>query len=291
MESNGANGMTVSELSIIPVAGALGAEVSGVDIGKPLSDVMRQTLTDAYLKYHVLFFRDQSLSPKQQLAFTRTFGQPDTYPFMTGMKEAPQVIEIIKTKDESVNFGGSWHSDTAYMPEPHEGTVLYAVSVPEFGGDTLFTNTAAAYDALSDGMKALLDGVVGVYDSDHGYGGSRQQTLTRLNFMQEQYDRDATHFVSEHPIIRTHPVTGRKALYVSRGHTSHLRAMRYEESRPLIEYLSDFVVRPEFTCRFRWAPGSVAVWDNRLTQHYAVNDYDGARRHMRRVTTKGTIPL
>ncbi len=279
------------EFSIVPVAGALGAEVSGIDISAPLSPATRDALVQAYLKYHVLFFREQALEPAQQLAFTEVFGQPDTYPFMTGMRETPQVIEIIKTEDEAVNFGGSWHSDTAYMPEPHEGTVLYAVDVPAFGGDTLFTNTAAAYDALSDGLKQLLHGVVGVFDSDHGYGGSRKKSLARLNFMQEQYESEAEHFVSEHPVVRTHPITGRKALYVSRGHTSHFRDMRYEESRPLIEYLSDFIIRPEFTCRLRWTPGSVAVWDNRLTQHYAVNDYQGRRRHMRRVTMKGTKPV
>ena len=278
-------------LNIEPLSGALGAEISGIDVSGELSGVQQEALRDAFLEYHVLFFRDQQLTPQQQLQFTRVFGEPDTYPFMVGLPDTPEVIDIIKTETDSVNFGGSWHSDTAYMPQPALGTVLHAIEVPKRGGDTLFANTETAYDALSEGMKELLDGVIGVYDSDHGYGGSRQKALSELELMNDRYDKSSESFLSEHPIIRTHPQTGRKSIYVSKGHTSHLKNMSYEESRPLITYLAEHIIKPEFTCRFRWTPGAIAVWDNRSTQHYAVNDYAGYRRHMRRVTMKGDTPV
>ena len=177
------------------------------------------------------------------------------------------------------------------MPQPALGTVLYAVDVPSHGGDTLFANAEKAYDALSSGMKELLDGVIGVYDSNHGYGGSRKKALGKLELMGERYDESSDSFLSEHPIIRTHPDTGRKAIYVSKGHTSHLKNMHYDESRPIINWLAEHIVKPEFTCRLRWAPGTIAVWDNRSTQHFAINDYAGKRRHMRRVTMKGQTPV
>ncbi len=282
---------SASTLSVKPVSGALGAEVGGVDVSKPLSEQQQATLRAAFLQHQVLFFRDQSMTPEQHLTFTRVFGTPDTYPFMVGLPETPEVIDIVKTESDSVNFGGSWHSDTAYLPQPALGTVLHAIEVPEHGGDTLFANAAAAYDALTEGMKELLDGVIGVYDSDHGYGGSRRQALGKLELMNDRYDESSESFLSEHPVIRTHPETGRKAIYVSKGHTSHFKNMSYEESRPIINYLAEHIVRPEFTCRFRWTPGAIAVWDNRSTQHYAINDYAGKRRHMRRVTMAGDTPV
>jgi len=282
--------MTCAELNISPVSGAVGAEVSGIDTARVLSGAQQQALQRAFVEHQVLFFRDQALTPQQHLQFTRIFGEPDTYPFMVGLPDAPEVIDIVKTEADTVNFGGSWHSDTAYMPQPALGTVLHAIEVPDHGGDTLFANAAAAYDALSDGMKEWLDGIVGVYDSDHGYGGSRRKALGKLELMNDRYDDSSESFLSEHPIIRTHPVTGRKSIYVSKGHTSHFKNMNYEESRPVINYLAEHIIKPEFTCRFRWTPGAVAVWDNRSTQHYAINDYAGQRRHMRRVTMKGETP-
>jgi len=278
-------------LKIKPVAGALGAEVSGVDVSQALPDAQQTALRQAFVEHKVLFFRNQTLTPIQHLDFTRVFGEPDTYPFMIGLPETPEVIDIIKTESDTVNFGGSWHSDTAYLPQPALGTVLHALEVPEYGGDTLFANAAAAYDALSEGMKNLLDGVIGVYDSDHGYGGSRRQALSNLELMNDRYNEVSESYSSEHPIIRTHPVNGHKAIYVSKGHTSHFKNTSYEESRPLITYLADHITRPEFTCRFRWTKGAIAVWDNRSTQHYALNDYAGKRRHMRRVTMKGDTPF
>lgn len=283
--------MKGTALKVQPVSGALGAEVTGVDVSEELTQEQNDALHQAFLEHQVLFFREQQMTPEQHLRFTRTFGEPDTYPFMVGLPDTPEVIDIVKTEADTVNFGGSWHSDTAYMPQPALGTVLHALEVPEYGGDTLFANTVSAYDALTDGMKELLDGVVGVFDSDYGYGGSRRKALSNLELMNDRYDEESESFLSEHPIVRTHPETGRKSLYVSKGHTSHLKNMSHEESRPLITFLSEHIVKPEFTCRFRWEQGSIAVWDNRSTQHYALNDYGGKRRHMRRVTMKGDTPV
>lgn len=264
--------------------------VTGIDLSKPLSAGQVDALREAFLQFHVLFFRDQQLDPAAQLRFTRTFGEPAVYPFIEGLPGFPEVIDIIKTEADTVNFGGSWHSDTSYMPEPALGTVLYAIEVPAFGGDTLFANTHAAYNALSPGMRAMLDGVIGVYSSDHGYGGSRARAMAGLNAMKDTYKTAAESFEAEHPVIRTHPESGLKGIYVGKGHTVRFKDMSIEESRPIIHYLADHITRPEFTCRFNWAVGSVAVWDNRITQHHAVNDYAGQRRHMRRVTMKGDRP-
>ena len=278
-------------MDIQPVAGALGAEISGIRLGDALTNSQRAAVHDAFLAHHVIFFREQTLTPHQQLDFTRVFGEPDTYPFMQGLAETPEVIDIIKTEDDKQNFGGSWHSDTAYLPKPARGTVLYALEVPEQGGDTLFANTAAAYAALSPGMQTLLGRLTGVFSSDNGYGGSRAQAMNKLNGMKGAFNLEAESYESEHPIVRTHPDTGVKSLYVSRGHTARFKDMTTEESRPLIEYLARHITKPEFTCRFRWSEGAVAVWDNRTTQHYAVNDYGGQRRHMRRVTMQGDKPV
>lgn len=278
-------------MRITPVAGSLGAEIDGVSLSGALSNEQAAAIHAAFLEHHVLFFRDQQMSPTEHVRFTGVFGEPVEYPFAEGLPDAPEVIEIIKTPVDKVNFGGNWHSDTAYMPEPALGTVLHALEVPKSGGDTLFANTAAAYDALSDAMKEMLGGLTGVFSSELGYGGSRAAAMKKLGGMKGAFKAEAESFLSEHPIVRTHPETGRKTLYVSRGHTSHFKDMTIEESRPLIHFLADHITRPEFTCRFRWQPGSVAAWDNRITQHFALNDYTGQRRHMRRVTIRGDRPF
>jgi taurine dioxygenase len=278
-------------MEIQPLSGTLGAEIRGVDLSRELSNSETADIHGAFLTHKVLFFRGPELSPQQQLRVARIFGEPGVYPFIKGLDEVPEVIEILKTENDKVNFGGSWHSDTAYMPEPAMGTVLHAVEVPASGGDTLFANMVAAYDALSDGMKAMLEGLRGVNDSDALYGGSRAAAMAKLDGMAKNNVVQAQGYVSEHPIVRTHPQTGAKGLYLSRSHTRRFAGMTEAESRPLIEFLADHAVRPEFTCRVRWERGAVTVWDNRVTQHFALNDYQGKRRRMRRVTLKGDRPI
>ncbi len=277
-------------IAVEPVAGALGAEISGVDVAGELSNSAAATIRQAFLDHKVIFFRDQTLTPTAQRRFASLFGEPEIYPFIKGFDEAPEVIEILKTETDVKNFGGSWHSDTAYKPEPALGTVLYALETPATGGDTQFANCAAAYDALSPGMRRMLDGLQAVNSSEHGYAGGRAAGMSKLDAMKGTFDAAAETFEAVHPVVRTHPETGVKSLYLSRSHTVRFADMTPAESKPLIDYLTDHITRPEFTCRFRWRPGSIAVWDNRATQHFAVNDYQGQRRRMHRVVLKGDRP-
>lgn len=277
-------------MRIRPISGALGAEILDISISDGLTNSETATIRDAFLENKVIFFRGQKLTPKSQSEFARIFGEPDIYPFIRGLEDTPEVTEILKTETDAKNFGGSWHSDTSYMPEPAMGTVLYALETPEFGGDTLFANTAAAYDALSVGLKKALDGLRAINSSDHGYKGGRAAGMARLDAMKGTFNPAAQSYESDHPVVRTHPETGLKSLFVNRSHTVRFKDMTEDESRGLIHWLCDHIIRPEFTCRFQWQPGSVAVWDNRATQHHAVNDYQGQRRRMHRITLKGDKP-
>jgi len=277
-------------IDVKPLAGAMGAEICGVDLSAPLSNQQQNDIQQAFLDYLMIYFREQSLSPQMQVELSRQFGKPAIYPFLKGLDGIPEVNALIKEPDDQKNFGGGWHSDTSYKECPDMGTLLYAVEVPEVGGDTMFTNTARAYDALSDGMKQMLDGLIGIFNSDTLYAGGRTAQLQKLGGMGDAVI--ATEAIeAEHPIVRTHPQTGRKALYVSRAHTLRFKGMTADESKPLIDFLADHSVRPEFQCRLRWQAGTLAVWDNRATQHLALNDYHGHRRHMHRVTIEGDRPF
>ena len=277
-------------MQITPISGALGAEIAGIDLSGELSNRDAAKVHEAFLAHRVLFFRDQRMSPPEFLRFARLFGEPDIYPFIKGLPDTPEVIEIIKTEADIKNFGGSWHSDTSYLESPALGTMLHALETPKAGGDTLFANTTMAYEALSSGMKKLLAGLIGMNSSEKGYQGGRAAGMARLDAMKGTFQPEARTYENAHPVVRTHPETGRKSIYVNRSHTVRFTDMTVEESAPIIDYLCDHMIRPEFTCRFRWKPGSVAVWDNRATLHHAVNDYAGQRRHMQRITIKGDRP-
>ena len=278
-------------MDILPMSGALGAEITGVDLRAEPSNSVSSDIHEAFLRYHVLYFPGQHLSPRQELRFARIFGEVDTYPFLEGLPETPEVIEILKTETDTRNFGGSWHSDTTYMECPALGSVLSALEVPDFGGDTLFANMELAYESLSDGLKQALDGLVAVNSSEGPYRGGRAAAMATLDGMKGAYNIRAETFESEHPAVRTHPETGRKSIYVDALHTPRFKDMTEEESRPVLDYLFRHAARPEFTCRFAWAPGSLAVWDNRCAQHNALNDYHGHRRVMHRVTVEGDRPV
>jgi taurine dioxygenase len=283
--------MSYRTIEVQPIAGAMGAEVAGIDIGRgPLANATIDEIHRAFLEHQMIFLRRQELTPASQVAFARHFGKPALYPFLAGLDGHPEVHEIIKTETDTRNFGGGWHSDTAYKERPDMGTLLYALEVPDHGGDTLFSSMYAAYDALSAGMKRLLDGLVAVNNSDKGYPGGRAANLKTLGGMGTAV-KAAPALEAEHPVVRTHPETGRKALFVNGAHTLRFRDMTVEESRSLIDYLAAHAVRPEFTCRLRWEKGTIAVWDNRCTQHCALNDYNGHRRHMHRVTLEGARPV
>jgi taurine dioxygenase len=272
-------------MGIHPVAGALGAEVSGLDLARPLDDATVAALRQSWLEHLVLFFRDQDLSPAQFLAFARRFGEPIEYPFVRGLDDYPEIIPVLKLAHERVNFGGVWHSDTAYLDVPPMASMLVAREIPPFGGDTLFANMYLAYETLSDGMKRMLDGLVAVNSS-----AKADASRTREDRMKDRAREAARDYVAAHPVVRRHPETGRRALYVNVAHTVRFDGMTEEESAPLLAFLFQHQIRPELTCRFRWRPGSIAFWDNRCAQHHAINDYRGHRRLLHRVTLAGDTP-
>jgi len=273
-------------LEIKKIAGALGAEILGIDLSKPLSQDLAREIRRAFLEHLVVFFRGQNLTPAQLLAFARGMGEPVEYPFVKGLPEHPEIIQVIKLEHERTNFGGIWHTDTAYLELPPMGSMLLAREVPPVGGDTLFANQYLAYETLSSGMRCLLDGLTGVNSS-----AKADVTKTREDRMRTDAREDARpEYLAEHPVVRTHPETGRKSLYVNVAHTVRFKDMTEEESEPLLSYLFQHQVRPEFTCRFQWEVGSLAFWDNRCTLHNPVNDYHGYRRVMHRVTLAGDRP-
>jgi taurine dioxygenase len=273
-------------ISVHPIAGALGAEISGVDLAKHLDDETVAAIRRAWLEHLVVFFRDQELTPQQFLDFGRRFGEAIEYPFVKGLPDTPEVIPVLKLEHEAVNFGGIWHSDTTYLERPPMASMLIGREVPEAGGDTEFASMYMAYDTLSDGMKRLLDPLTAVNSS-----ALADVSKTREDRLKDSARRDAaTQYVAEHPVVRVHPETGRRALYVNVAHTERFSGMTREESLPILRYLFQHQVRPEFTCRFRWRPGSIAFWDNRCAQHNAINDYPGRRRLMHRLTLAGDRP-
>jgi taurine dioxygenase len=278
--------MRRNSIEIRPLAGAIGAEIFGVDLSARLDDDTVAAIRRAWLDHLVIFFREQELPPAEFLAFARHFGEPIEYPFVKGIEGFPEITPVVKLEQERVNFGGLWHSDTTYLEIPPMGTMLVAREVPPHGGDTLFANMYLAYESLSPGLRPLLDGLVAVNSS-----AKADTTKTREDRMRDGANPAARkEYVAEHPVVRTHPETGRKALYVNGGHTMRFKGMSEEESAPLLRFLFAHQARPEFTCRFRWGVGSLAFWDNRCAQHNPINDYHGFRRVMHRVTLAGDRP-
>lgn len=274
------------QLQIKRIAGALGAEIHGIDLAAGLTETQAAQVRQALLEHQVIFFRDQKLDSAQYLRFAQAMGQPVEYPFVKGLDGYPVIIEVKKLEHERSNFGGIWHSDTTYLQQPPMGSMLLAREVPPFGGDTLFASQYAAYEALSEGMRKLIDPLVAVNSSAKAdVSKTREDRIASDGRAEAKKD-----YASEHPVVRTHPETGRKALYVNVAHTLRFAGMTEEESAPLLDFLFRHQVRPEFTCRFAWQPGSLAFWDNRCVQHNPVNDYHGFRRLMHRITLAGDTP-
>ncbi|MCW8087938.1 TauD/TfdA dioxygenase family protein [Sabulicella glaciei] len=271
---------------IRPLSPALGAEILGVDLREDMPDALVAELRDTWLRHGVVFFRDQNLPPRELVRVARRFGEVVEYPFVKGLEEAPEVIPVMKLEHEKVNFGGVWHTDTAYLDRPPMATMLVAREIPPVGGDTMFASGVAAYEALSEGMRKLIDPLRAVNSS-----AKADVSKTREDRRKDSGRDDAKQvYEALHPVVRTHPETGRKALYVNAGHTSRFEGMTEEESAPLLEFLFRWQVKPEWTCRFRWREGSVAFWDNRQVLHYPLNDYHGHRRVLHRVTLEGDVP-
>ena len=279
--------MPSSPIEIRPLAGAIGAEVLGVDLAAALTDDTVRAIRQALLEHLVICFRDQDLPPARFLAFARRFGTPVEYPFVKGMEDFPEIITVAKLEHERVNFGGIWHSDTTYLDVPPMGSLLAARALPPYGGDTLFANQYLAWERLSAGMRRLLAPLRAVSTSAKAdVSRTREDRIRSDGTAAARAPLEATH-----PVMRTHPETGRPALYVNVAHTARFEAMTEAESAPLLGYLFRHQVQPEFTCRFAWRPGSMAIWDNRCTQHAALNDYHGKRRRMHRITIAGDEPF
>jgi len=275
----------VGQLHVTPISGTIGAEISGVHLDA-LDDDTMAAIREAWLEHKVVFFRDQELDSDQLLAFARRVGELARYPFVPGLPGYPDIIAVTKLPEERHNFGGIWHSDTAYLDEPPMATMLLAREVPPTGGDTMFADMYAAFDTLSPALQALLEPLRAVNSS-----ALADVSKTREDRIRDAGDvDDLPDFEAVHPVVRTHPETGRKALYVNIAHTARFEGMTEDESRGLLQFLFQHQVRPELTCRFRWEVGSLALWDNRCAQHNPVNDYHGHRRVMHRITLKGDRP-
>ena len=273
-------------LDIRPLSGALGAEVLGVDLTVATPSELDE-IGQAFLEHQVLVFRSQFLDPAAYARIARHFGEPVEYPFAKGIEGFPEITVIAKEPDQTSNFGGMWHSDTTYKPEPPAATMLFCIETPTAGGDTLFACQYRAYDALSPGLQQLLAGLNGVSSSAKNASALRATHLS-TGSMKGTGKKDT--LTSVHPAVRVHPETLRRALYVNPSHTTHFEGWTQAESNGLLSFLFQHQIRPEFTARVRWAPGTLVIWDNRSSQHCAINDYDGLRREMWRITLAGDAP-
>ena len=273
--------MPAPKLEFRKVTGHCGAEVRGIDLSQPLEAEVVDVLSKALAEHCVLFFRGQSMTPAQQKALGRHFGELHIHPAWPRLVDGhPEVMEIYADENTRRIAGEDWHSDVSCDREPPLGTILQMLEVPPAGGDTLFANMVAAYESLSAPMRRMLDGMTAIHDGEYVYRGRYD----------DADDEGKTFPRSEHPVVRTHPVSGRKALFVNRLFTTRIVQLSKRESDAVLGFLVEHAASPMFQCRFRWRPGSVAFWDNRCAQHYALWDYYPNRRRGLRVTIKGDRP-
>ena len=274
-----------STINVKPLSGNIGAEIDGVNL-KKISKEQFNEIKIVFGKYGVIFFRNQNLSPEEEIIFAELWGEININRFFTNLEGYPKIALVSKEPDQKKNIGGAWHTDHTYDLEPAMGSILFAHQVPKKGGDTLFSSMYAAYETLSDGLKGSLKNMYGRHSSRHVFGNSRAKrnddTVGRI-INSDKAKQDAIH-----PVVITHPQTGKKALFVNPTFTLGFDGWSDEESKPLLNYLYSHATKPEFTCRFKWEEGSIAFWDNRSTWHLAVNDYHGQRRLMHRITINGT---
>jgi taurine dioxygenase len=272
-------------IEVSPIAGALGAEIAGVDVAQTLDDGVIGEIRQALLDHGVIFFRDQTFDREQHKAFTRRFGKIFIHPNYNGVSADPEIVDITREPGDKKIVGEDWHTDTTMVKDPPMGAILYGIEVPPYGGDTLFANQYMAYESLSDGLKKTLDGLRAIHTDRMVAGPAAAMNAQRSTKVRE--DADWRETVSVHPVVRTHPETGRKLLFVNKSYTVGFEGWTEAESRPLLNFLMEHGNRPEFTCRFRWRNGSIAFWDNRCTKHLAIHDAGPYRRIMRRTQVAG----
>ena len=276
-------------LEIEPLSTAIGAELSNVDLSRDLSDATIGEIRRALLDHCVVFFRDQDLSVGAHKRLARCFGEIFVHPnFNTGDHD-PEVVTIVRKPGDTRIVGEEWHTDTTMMAEPPMGALLYGLEVPPVGGDTLFANQYMAYERLSDGMKRMVDGLK-CWHTDRKVAGPNSPAALAKRSTKVRDDDDWRETRNLHPVVRTHPETGRKCLFVNHSYSACFEDMTEDESRPLLDWLMEWGHRPELTCRFRWRPGSVAFWDNRCVKHLALHDVQDHQRIMRRIQIAGDRP-
>ncbi|MGK9166160.1 TauD/TfdA family dioxygenase [Inquilinus limosus] len=282
--------MTSARIEIRPMAGSLGADI---DLAGPVDDGIFAAIRQALDDHLVIHLHGLDLAPEELVALTRRFGPVSRAPYIRHMDGHPDIVAVKKTADERKvsTFGNAWHSDFSFLDQPPMASLLYACEVPSHGGDTLFANMVAAYEALSEGMRRLLDGLDAMHaGKPYGTGGVPGTIAVSRSIAIERNRPEADREVA-HPVVRIHPDTGRKALFVNPIYTTRFAGMTAEESEPLLDFLYAHAVRPEFTCRLRWRVHDLAIWDNRCTLHYAVNDYDGQDRLLYRTMVQGERPV
>jgi taurine dioxygenase len=273
--------MSYERIRVEPIAGALGAEVSGVNLAEPIDAALEKEIHDAWMEHQVLFFRDQEITPEQHKSFASRFGELHVHAVLPSRKDEghPEIV-VLESSAAAPYVAENWHSDVTFERRPPLGSVLRGAIIPDRGGDTMWSSMYAAYDGLSSAMQRLLSELKAVHD-----GGAFLAVATEAQKRELAKDQRTIH-----PVVRTHPVTGRKAIYVNASFTRKIDGMRSAESAALLGFLYQHVADPDFTCRFRWRPNSIAMWDNRCTQHRVIADNLEARRRMERVTIIGDEP-
>ncbi|MGO2711876.1 MAG: taurine dioxygenase [Pseudomonas helleri] len=275
-------------LTVTPISSALGAQIDGVDLTRPLSLEQRDAIEQALLQHQVIFFKNQVITPQEQARFAANFGDLHIHPIYPNVPEQPEVL-VLDTAVTDVRDNAVWHTDVTFLPTPALGAVLSAKQLPAFGGDTLWASGIAAFEGLSKPLQVLLDGLTATHDFTKSFPlerfGSTPEDLARW----EQTRKNNPPL--SHPVVRTHPVSGRKSLFVNEGFTTKINELSEAESDAILKLLFAHATRPEYTIRWRWQENDVAFWDNRVTQHYAVDDYRPNRRVMHRATILGDAPF
>ncbi len=279
------------DIQIRGLSGALGAEIRGLDLSRPLSGSEHESLLDAFHRYGVLCIRDQKLNHESHLALATLFGEPDVHPIANGMEAYPEIIRVLKPAGEQAFFGTDWHTDNSFFERPSSVTILYGEQVPPVGGDTVYASMERAWQMLSPALQRFLEPLTAIHSAREAYdpkttGDAKYKGETAITYRMS----DAIYAEVEHPVVRTHPVTGRKSLYVNPMFTDRIVGFSKPESDGLLRMLYDVSLRPEVTCRVRWENGTVTIWDNRWLQHYAIDDYPDHERLMYRVTISGERP-
>ncbi len=285
--------MTYKHIVVEPISGSIGAEISGVDLSRPLSDEAFAEIHDAFMKHLVVSFHGQPLTPETEIAFAKRFGPLIVDPYVKAHDKYPEMLVIVKEATEKNAFGESWHSDSTFLERPPAVSFLHAKEVPPVGGNTMYANQYLAYETLSEGLKKELLKLRAVHNTSRSYARSYQTNRYAGRTMQLRDDDVIKEAITKevvHPVVRTHPVTGRKALYVNKTYVIRFEGWTEEESLPLVRYLCAHAVRPEFTCEVGWAPGTLTMWDNRCAMHHPINNYHGHRREMHRVVAEGDVP-